>query len=343
MATDIPRDLLDELGLRAEQLELVADERPPDDRRGHGLAREPAAAADVDALPLFSAPLSADIEAVIPMRRWDVDAAVVALGAPMDSVTFIRGEPRVTANGFVLLDGRAGGCAAHVDTAGGEFVVVNDDGRIRVLRIVSHAGLEERLRDVVVVAAHIDVPAIDELLVDAGAADWLRGAAEELASSSRRFDRVAACGLVARAWGPVDGAARRAFATGEMTSPRDRAEEWRARLSADARSELAREVLLAADDWQSMFTLTLDRARAGEHDAASIILALHARDDLESVAWCIAPTRLYSVVRARLDDLDRLAMTRRSEFYAFRDVLARDARLEAIGWIASEVWWGQLA
>ncbi len=343
MASDIPRDLLDELGLSAEQLVLVADELPPASRRGLGFARRPVALEDIEQHPQFSAPLKAAVDALVPIHRWEPDSTVVALRVPAEAVSLVRGERRVTAAGLVLLDGGAGICAVRVQTASGEVVVINHEGHVRALRVLADAALEERLRDIVVGSVRVDVPTLDELLEDAGAAMWLRAAAEELASSPRRFDRVAGCGLIARVWGPVDAASRRAFSSGEMTSPRDRAEEWRARLSDDARSELAREMLLAADDWESMFTVTLDRACGGEHDAEAVVAVIHARDDLEAVAWFTAGTRFDSVVRARLDQLDLLAMTRRSELFVFRDAFAKDARLEALGWIASELWWGQLA
>lgn len=337
MKSKLPDELLARLGLTADDVADVDTMERPADHVGRGLSTQtPGDLGAVKANPLFSRFRLDDLQ----LGRWDFDPSVVAVEASASAVHQTEGASDVIGDDLVVLDGR-GGPAAIVFEAHGElralFVI---DAKVHLAKLSS--SLLDRLR----VPRHAEplpeAPDVAALTDDKPTAAWLRDAAQSLAQSPRWLDRVAAVGLLSRAWAPTDAESRRALAAGTLVLPRDRAEAWLGSLPEAVRFDLQRASLLAADDWERLFEATLEAMLVDPvGEAASVVSLLHRRDDLESLAWTLEQISGAKVLRDRLDELDDEAAARRSELHAAFDALHEDPRLEALGWIAPELWWAQ--
>jgi hypothetical protein len=346
--SSLPNELLLALGLAPADVEPLASAAPPSDQTGYGLAPGAAAAVGIDEIAHSAWFSPANLELAAPelesVRYWDLDPRVVALEASHEAVLKSEGDVLLD-EGRVVLDGRARGCAVRLATAAGELVVTNVAGRILVLRVLSSSMTRERAelapREDEPVSA---VPSPEHLLDGLGCAAWLLEATKALALSSRLADRVAALGLLGRAWSPPDAAARAAFARGDLVVPIVRVRAWAETLAEPTLDSLTTIALRDAEDWQrALESELLSLVADPEAGAPLAVLLLHRRDNLESIAWVLDSVGRGDRLRLQLDELDARSRTHASALRAAGEVLAADERLASLAWQAPEFWWGQLA
>jgi len=312
MDTKDPRQALESLGL-ADLLELrpgdrvEADPGPPP---GMGIFHGPPGVARLQHVP----------GAVLPL-----------LGAVSQAC---EGDTLVTS-----LDSRTGPAAVEIVTeVGQDLVVVAEAGRERLFEIRREV---PALPDWGPLAprdwSHLVVD-IDALLDGASCTPWLRHLAGEMAGSPWVLDRVAAAGLLARLWRPVDRAERdetlRSLVAGTTDTPTGRARRWARDLGPADVGEIARVALGDAGR---------QRDFPGDPPGQEgLLAALHQRDDLECIAWVLAEAGQGRDLVASLGDLD-LELQRHLAAVAPGPGVATDERLLEVAATEPGAWWGEMA
>jgi hypothetical protein len=149
--------------------------------------------------------------------------------------------------------------------------------------------------------------------------------------------------VIARLWTParvedVPRAIEQTLAGGVRTPP-DRAHAWFAALQAEARQQLAGEVVSRAEVPAGAAGGVVQALEAGETWGPDAALAwLHDRDDLEGVAVLLRRAGLGAEVEGALADLDA-AVRGLVAGWADLPMAHGDARLSEVSWMEPRAWW----
>lgn len=324
---------LAQLGIAAEDLEVLARVATPRSSVAHGLAGALPPARELSEnfadVPVDPPETSAGWPFLLMRHALEPGVVRIEEGPAPCALT---GSAELL-DGTVLLDGRAGregGCA--IEASGELFVIVVGREGVTVsrrLRAPSWVPLPDRFE--------VPPPPLAELLADRACADWLGQRFQELAASPSLVEQAAAVGVVVRLWEPA-GTDRAELLGGHAPDPGERAAAWVATLG-DSRKALAHLVLHRAASLREAFDALPSRDEdPGDEE---VLALLHERDVLESVRVLLSLVGEGLPLARALALTDDVAATTWSAI-APSDRLRDDPLLRAVFLCEPESFWGQL-
>lgn len=323
--------LLLQLGLAAEDLEILARVPTPKGSVAHGLAGVLPPARALSEV-FIDVPVDPDTSARWPflLTRHTLEPGIVRVeDGPAPRA--IAGSAELV-DGVVWLDGRGGregGCV--VEASGETFLVEVGREGVTVSRCSGSPGWAP-LPD----GFEVSPPSLADLLAGRPCADWLEQRIEKLAAAPTLVERAAAVGVVVRLWEPT-AADRAAILDGQTADPSEPAAAWVAALGA-SRSALAHLGLHRAASLRDAFDLLPTRDDDPSDD--EVLALLEERDALESVRVLLSLAGEGLPLARALAVTDAVAATTWSAI-APSDRLRNDPLLRAVFRSEPESFWGR--